>query len=218
MLMFCLFCLGLFSQGEQVAVVGSNHCDFLVTANVDMVCWPPVPPPPDQLSYDDGSPFWLTWSGTYRAVWFGCSDFYSEGGNILGCFIESVDLWFYHHTQYTWDTSDFYLEIWNASPNSGPFYMLSDTMLTALHYAPTSVSFSDPPVSEPSFTCVVNTFISLGGWPSQICDSGDNFTGSPHSMVSDDAIYWEYWLPGEACSFLVSLERTSWGELKSLFQ
>jgi len=217
MLMLAFLCLGLFSRIEQIAVAGNNYCDFMMTANVGIVCWPPVPPPPDQLSYDDGSPFWLTWSGTYRGVWFGCGDFYS-GSMVLGCAIESVEIWFYHHPQYTWDTSDFYFEVYNASPDTGPFYFLSDTMATALHYAPTVISFQDPPLSDVSFSCVVNTIMSSGGWPSLICDSGGNFTGTPHSMVSDDAAYWEYWVPGEACSFLVSLERNSWGQLKSLFQ
>ena len=35
----------------------------------------PVVQNSDWLTYDDGTPGWLTWHGTYRGVWFNLNDF-----------------------------------------------------------------------------------------------------------------------------------------------
>ena len=35
----------------------------------------------DWLVYDNGSPNWLTWGGTYRGVWFNIEDFIPGAGD-----------------------------------------------------------------------------------------------------------------------------------------
>ncbi len=191
----------------------SQNCDLLITADVSIASWPPIPPPPDEFAYHDGAPFWLSWSGKYRGTWFNVFDFTTAS---LGCQVDGAELWFYHHVSYPWDTSDFYLEIWEGDIDF-PYNQLESNLETASHYAPVICSFSSIPIADHFFWIIVDTEMSNGGWPSSIGDSGLNFTGENRSFVSEDFIIWEPWNSNEACSFLVPLDRHSWGQLKSLF-
>ncbi len=193
----------------------NSDCDLLITADVALACWPPVPPPPDELTYHDGNPFWLSWSGRYRATWFSTFDFTTT---CLGCTIEGAELWFYHHIEYPWDTSDFYLELWEGDIDH-PTSQLESNLLVASHYAPVMHSFSSSPMVDYCFWIIVNTELSTGGWPSNLVDSGSNFTGETRSFVTDDEQFfiWEPWTSDEECTFLVPIERNSWGRLKTIF-
>lgn len=173
----------------------------------------------DWLVYDNGTPNWLTWGGTYRGTWFNVEDFVPGGG---ACEVEQAELWFYHHTSHPWDTSDVYIELWNGD-NMGPTAQLDQTMKTAIHYAPIYVDYNPIITTEGNFWCLANTEMSAGGWPSIL---GDGAQGTVfHSFYSDDFIVWEPWDIGGACNYFVSIygeipmsfDNTTWGSLKATF-
>ncbi len=173
----------------------------------------------DWLVYDDGSPAWLTWGGTYRGVWFNIEDFIPGGGNGQ---LEESEFWFYHSADRPWDSSDVYLEIWNGDA-MGPTAQLDQTMVTAIHYAPVYAEYDPQVAVEDNFWALANTEMSAGGWPSIL---GDGAQGSIfHSFYSDDFIVWEPWDIGGACNYFVSVawnpadafDNTTWGSLKATF-
>lgn len=69
--------------------------DFLIRAEVKRSIVPPQPA--EMLVYDDGTPVWFSWAGTYRAVWFDLDDFIPDPINysLLG-----TEMWFYHHIEF----------------------------------------------------------------------------------------------------------------------
>jgi len=174
----------------------------------------------DWLVYDDGSPNWLTWGGTYRGVWFNTQDFNPGWG---GGDVDQAELWFYHHSSYPWDTSDVYVELWNGDA-MGPTAQLDQTMKTAIHYAPIYVTYSPVVAVEQNFWILANTEMSAGGWPAVL---GDGAQGTIfHSFFSDDFIVWEPWDIGGACNYFISasftadpgaFDNTTWGALKTTF-
>lgn len=168
------------------------------------------------LTYFNGTPHWLTWAGMYRGTWFNTEDFLpgSTGG-----VIEEMEYWFYEHASYPWDTDQFYSEVWNGD-QTGPGVLLTQGVVTALHYAPAYHSINPGVVTEVNFWCLVNTEMSAGGWPSILGDysmPGD----AGHSFFSDDLMVWEPW--GEmgeyyiVAIFELSLDPTTWGSMKALF-
>ncbi|HOP26885.1 MAG TPA: hypothetical protein PK991_05980 [Candidatus Sabulitectum sp.] len=170
----------------------------------------------DWLYYDNGSPEWLSWDGTYRGVWFNINDFVPGGGSGP---VPQCEFWFYHHSSYPWDTSDVSLELWNGGVE-GPQVLLAEDMVTALHYSPVYADFS-PAVAEPEFWALANTELSAGGWPSIL---GDGAQGTVyHSFFSDDFISWEPWDIDGACNYFVSaqmgesLAETTWAGIKAVF-
>jgi hypothetical protein len=174
------------------------------------------------LQYDDGTAHWLTWQGTYRGVWFNVEDFIPGAT----CFpVEAAELWFYHHSNYSWDTSDTIIELWNGDYASGPDTLLSSSQITAVHFAPVYAEYEPAITADADFWCIQNTELSSGGWPSIL---GDNMQGTVnHSFLSDDFIIWEPWeVSGGVCNYFIritddwdptSLERTTWGEVKTSF-
>ncbi|PIE52728.1 hypothetical protein CSA37_04725 [Candidatus Fermentibacteria bacterium] len=175
----------------------------------------------DWLNYDDGSPKWLTWGGKYRGTWFNVQDFFPSETN---GWLEQSRLWFYHHASYPWDTSDFYVEIWNGDVSS-PMTQLDQQTATALHYAPVYVDYSHLDV-EQNFWCLANTELSSGGWPSILGDGQNpDPSGIDHSYFSDDFIVWEPWNINGACFYFIAvnwnepnaLDNTTWGSLKATF-
>jgi len=171
----------------------------------------------EDLSYFNGTPHWLTWSGMYRGTWFNTEDFMpgSTGYNV-----DCAEYWFYESTNTDpWDTDEFYSEVWNGD-QTGPEVLLAQAVVTALHYSPCSHIINPSIETEQHFWFLVNTEMSAGGWPSILGDysmPGD----AGHSFYSDDFIIWESW--GElgefaiAEAFLGSFESTTWGSLKALF-
>ncbi|MCK5842733.1 MAG: hypothetical protein KAH31_11220 [Candidatus Sabulitectum sp.] len=169
------------------------------------------------LSYDDGTAAWITWSGTYRGVWFNTEDFVPGNPDI---WLEQVEFWFYHTM--CWDYSHFFCEIWNGDV-TGPEIQLLQTWTHALHYCPTIVDISPALLPETNFWCIINTELSSGGWPSPLGD------GTPstivHSFLSDDFVTWEPWTPptGTSDYFIrvnvgfLNLDATTWGSLKATF-
>ena len=208
--LFITIILFLFSESASF----NQNCDFFITADVAIVVYPPIPPPLDELTYHDGTPYWLSWEGKYRGTWFNVNEFEPTH---LGCQIEGAELWFYHHVGYPWDTSDFYLELWEGN-TIAPVNQLESNLVTASHYTPVLCSFSSSHWVNSGFWLFINTEMSNGGWPSILGDSGPNFTGSARSFVSSDFIIWEPWSSFEASTYLLSLEQDSWGQLKSLFK
>lgn len=174
----------------------------------------------DWLRYDNGTPGWLTYEGIYKGVWFDLEDFvpgWSGGATLL-----ETETWFYHSSQFPWDTSDFYSEIWNGDPQS-PLFQLDQTRLTAIHYAPVYAVYSTPVMVNNNFWALANTELSSGGWPSIISD--DTNSEVAHSFFTNDFILWEPWIPGDGQSnyfiavspALWSLNATTWGGLKAAF-
>jgi len=195
-------------------VFWSNPCDFFIRADVNVYVQPPWPSP-DVLQYDDESAYWLTWSGMYRGTHFQAEEFCSYQ---LGCEVQGLEFWFYHHPDYPWDTSSFYAELWTGDL-WGPVFQDGEDSLIATHYAPVTTSYSPPIWSEESgFWGLVNTEMSAGGWPSLLSDNTPNFLGQARSFYSEDMIIWEPWSPGASCSFLLSTESASWGWIKGLFR
>ena len=171
-----------------------------------------VPSSLGSLSYDDGSAFWLSWSGKYRGVWFNTADFLASGPWPA----DNSEYWFYHHTIYPWDTSSFYSELYNGD-SSGPAALLDQTSVTATHYAAVYANYASPIICEEQFWAVVNTVMSSGGWPSIL---GDSTYTADHSFFTDDYIVWVPWGLGD---FLIrsngggSLTCATWAEIKTLF-
>ena len=173
----------------------------------------------DILQYDDGSSYWLTWSGTYRGTWFVLEDFpYPYPWHTT-----SSELWFYHHSSYPWDTSSFYCELWNGG-YVGPGTQLDQESVTAIHYAP-CYAYHDCILCEDEFWVFANTEMSSGGWPSVLGDNTPGWTGTSHSYFSDDFVVWEPWLTQGPISndFIIrsrynaGLEPATWGSIKTLF-
>ncbi len=172
----------------------------------------------DWLQYDDGTAQWLTWGGMYRGVWFNTEDFI-PGETSAG--IEESEFWFFHHSSYPWDTSDFYAEIWNGDAMM-PTVQLDQTMVTATHYAPVGVVYAAPGLSaEGNFWGLANTEMSAGGWPAILGDAAP----VGHSFNSDDFIVWEPWAYGDYFVRIsavipdttLALDNTTWGSLKVAF-
>jgi hypothetical protein len=170
----------------------------------------------DWLQYDDGTPAWFTWGGTYRGTWFNVQDFVPGA---IGATIQQSEFWFYHHSSYPWDTSDVYLEIWNGGA-SAPVTQLDKTQAVAAHYAAVTTTYATPLVGEQNFWALANTEMSSGGWPSCLGDS----TAGTHSFYSSDFIIWEPW--GEVGDYLIrvyaevtpsALSGVTWGALKAAF-
>ncbi|MCK5786924.1 MAG: hypothetical protein KAH54_10265, partial [Candidatus Sabulitectum sp.] len=151
----------------------------------------------------------------YRGVWFNIEDFVP---GMSSCAVEQSEFWFYHHASYPWDTSDVYLEIWNGD-SMAPTTQLDQTMVTAIHYAPTFACYSPIVEAEANFWGLVNTEMSAGGWPATLGDG----TPGVHSFFSDDFIVWEPW--GDMGDYFVRvfgwppwfLGNTTWGSLKATF-
>ena len=167
-----------------------------------------IPGTDASLQYDDGSAYWLTWNGTYRGVWFNTADF---AGYPVPFEAVNTEFWFYHHLTYPWDTASFYAELYNGDDVYGPVTQLDQTSVTAAHYAAVYANYPTPINCESSFWVIENTEMSGGGWPSLLSDNTPN-TWADHSFYSDDFIVWEPWVPST-----VGLARTTWGELKTLF-
>lgn len=207
-LIIALFCVAVF------AGVASDEGDFLITADV-LFCTEPYPPvtPPDVITYDDGSAYWITWEGQYRGVYFLPDEFYYPH---LGCLVEGAEFWFYHHTSYPWDTSQFYSELWEGDL-LGPMTNLHSFEVTATHYSAVTDEFPPDIWGIWGFWIIENTELSAGGWPSLLGDNSPNFTGEPRSFSSIDFIIWEPWLSGEASVNMESISKCSWGAIKTLF-
>jgi hypothetical protein len=175
----------------------------------------------DYLQYDDGSPSWLTWAGTYRGVWFNTDDFLPGQD---GFALDFTEYWMYHHTSYPWDTSDFYAEVWNGD-YMGPLVELDSQVVTGLHYTPVYANYSPQIVAEVDFWGIVNTEMSAGGWPALMGDATP--PAVDHSYYSDDFIVWEPWSDGtntgdllvrcEGDFILGALDNVTWGSIKSIF-
>lgn len=172
------------------------------------------------LQYDNGTPNWVYWSGTYRGVWFNTEDFYP-----WPCFIsvESIELWFYHHSSYPWDTSTTEIQLWTGNQSS-PVSIIDAVEATAIHYAPIYVSMSPTPYVPSNFWTIQSTVpYSTGGWPSPLLDAGEA-TGPVHSFYFDtDMMPIPMTLGGKYTNYFfristsTSLERLTWGSLKTVF-
>lgn len=166
----------------------------------------------DLLQYDDGTAYWLTWSGLYRGVWWDLEDFCP---GMPGCNVCEMEYWFYHHASYPWDTSAFYAELCDGTPVA-PTAEVWNESVTAVHYAPCHAQPDDVFVYD-NFWSLVNTEMSAGGWPSLL---GDNTPQSvSHSFFSDDFVEWQPWIMGGATAndFFVrigiglKLTESTWG-------
>jgi hypothetical protein len=175
-------------------------------------------PTDDHLTYFDGTAWWLSWEGTYRGTWFNTEDFYGYPTTFL---LSEMEMWFYHHSSYPWDTSDVYFEVYNGD-QMAPVTQLDQTMVTATHYQAVLLEYYPGIVCEQNFWLIANTELSSGGWPAVLGDNTPNTTD--HSFASDDFIVWEPWIiQGPTandywiqCTSL-ALEVTTWGAVKALF-
>ncbi len=171
----------------------------------------------DWLRYDNGTPLWAPWKGTYRGVWFNLQDFFPS---YQSAHIGTSEMWFYHFSEKPWDTSDVYFELWNGDA-TGPTTRIDQTLVTAVHFAPVYASYDPGFLVSQHFWCIANTEASTGGWPSLLSDGMGGTIY--HSFYSDDFIAWEPWDIGGACNFFISvlpslsLEATTWGSIKSVF-
>ena len=177
----------------------------------------------DAFQYDDGSAYWLTWDGLYRATWFDAEDFIPGAPWVE---LHVLEFWFYHHSSYPWDTSAFMAEVWEGGV-SMPADSIDANSVTAIHYAPCYVDYGWPGPGielDSQWWIIVNAEMSSGGWPSLL---GDNTPGtSNHSFFSDDFSFWQPWiLQGPTANDLfircwgyLGLEPTTWGSIKTLFQ
>lgn len=187
--------------------------DFLIRAEVWHYTGPPLPP--DILSYDDGCPSWITWAGTYRAVWFGLSDFYTAPYP-YNTQLFSSEMWFYHLSEFPWDTSEFSCELWSGDEGY-PICEIASVSGIAQQYSAVTCQFNEQPYVPEVFWIILNTEQSTGGWPSNISDGTIPSSGTDHSYFSNDFIIWEPWtIQGSTC-YPMKLESQSWGSLKNLF-
>lgn len=173
----------------------------------------------DWLAYDDGTPFWVFAGITYRGVWFNVEDF--TPGMDAASVLES-EMWFYHHSNQPWDTSDAYIEIWNGDAMA-PTDQLDQTMVTAVHYQPQYGDYSAAPiVTEANFWCIGNFEMSSNGTPSSLADQDQGIL-SEHSFQSDDFIVWE--LNNKAVNYMTrvyadlsgAFSNTTWASVKATF-
>ncbi len=172
------------------------------------------------LQYDDGSAYWLTWTGLYKGVWFNIDDF----GQGLMWVAEQSQLWFYHHPSYSWDTSSFYCELYNGDQSGPvPVSLMDQTSMAAIHYQPVYTYHWPAPQCGPDFWIVVNSEMSSGGWPSLLSDGSTRPVA--HSFHSDDFEVWEPWLSAtQKCDYMIrstgwqtALESATWGSIKAIF-
>lgn len=171
----------------------------------------------DFLQYDDGSAYWLTWSGQYRGVWFHLEDFL-PGGSIGIC---GIQYWFYHHASYPWDTASFMSELYQGT-SEAPSILLYEESVTAIHYTP---CFADPDDVWVYQDCWIleDTEMSSGGWPSMLGDNSPQVVS--HSFFSDDFIVWEPWIiSGSTANDLLvrataglGLASMTWGAVKAIY-
>jgi len=167
------------------------------------------------LQYDDGTPQWLTWGGMYRGTWFNPDDFLPDND---GFYLEMMEWWFYQSPNTDpWDTCDFYAQIWTGDQN-GPLVLLDSQLMTAIHGMPVYTYYDPPLWIEDQFWAIASTELSAGGWPSVLADG----TSSQHSFFSDDFMVWECWDLGDYFirahgAYALTLDATTWGELKALF-
>jgi hypothetical protein len=170
----------------------------------------------DELTYYNGTANWFTWAGMYKGTWFNTQDFMPGS---TGYLMNHVEYWFYEHSNYPWDTDQFFSEVWNGE-HTGPQSFLLQNVVTAFHFAPCYHVIIPDLLTEQHFWCVINTEMSDGGWPSILGDwsmPGD----AGHSFHSDDFVVWESF--GDYGEFAimaerwVSIETTTWGSLKALF-
>jgi hypothetical protein len=171
----------------------------------------------DWLRYDDGTKHWYCWPGKYRGVWFNVHDFNSGA---TGFTLEKTEVWFGHHSERPWDTSDVYIEIWNGD-SSAPGTQLKQTKVVAQHGTPMVLDYTL--TTEQNFWVLVNTELSAGQWPSSYSDNTKP-TGSGHSYFSADLVVWEPWstVAGDFImaaygEFVLALDNTTWGSLKATF-
>ncbi len=196
----CFFNLSFASDG-----------DFFLRAEMRKSAVPPPAPLP--MVYDDGTPAWLTWSGNYRAVWFDPCDFVMEPP--INYYLTSIEMWFFHDSNYPWDTSSFSCEIWTGDILC-PVSLFESQYCTAQHYSPVSYQTENLFYVDYCFWTVLDFTQSVGGWPSLICDATPSSSLS-HSFVSDDFIIWEPWTVEQSSSYSLDFPTLSWGTLKTLF-
>ena len=177
-------------------------------------------PSSSDLTYFDGTAWWLSWDGLYRGTWFHMQDFYPSPVDFE---LRQSEMWFYHHASYPWDTSEVWFEVFNGD-QMAPVEQLDRTLVTAAHYSAVEVDYGAMFFTEPDFWLIANTEVSSGGWPSILGDSTPNETD--HSFHSDDFIVWEpwviqgptandYWIQAEGP--LPGFESATWGAVKTLF-
>ncbi len=165
-----------------------------------------------ELSYDDNTAYWLSWSGLYRGVWFHPEDF-----GFSGWVATHSELWFYHHSSYPWDTSSFYSLLYDGG-SSGPAMLFDQTSVTALHYAPCMVTLTPSVYFNDDFWVLMSSEMSSGGWPSILEDYSAGATD--HSFQSDDFSAWE---PSPHGDYFIrsvwynGLGSETWGAIKTLF-
>ena len=171
----------------------------------------------DQLTYFNGSPQWVSWDGVYRGTWFNTEDFVagSPGFGVI-----DVEYWFYESPNADpWDTDNFYSEVWNGG-QSGPQVRLAQSIATASHYAPCFHCFDPSLGVEQNFWALINTEMSVGGWPSILGD--DSTPGDAGHSFYLDGVALEIWELGEYYIGVsgwpnYSLGAITWGSLKALY-
>ena len=183
--------------------------DFFIRAEVQQSAVPP--PPPEILAYDDGNAFWFSWAGTYRAVWFDLYDFVVP----TNYQVHGAEMWFYHHSEYPWDTGSFLCEVW-LGDLMGPIEKIASEACIAQQYSSVYCQFDWQPYYPEQFWILLDMSESVGGWPSVVCDN-TGYANEGHSYFSNDFIVWEPWIIQESSCFPLSYESCSWGNLKTLF-
>ncbi len=171
-----------------------------------------VPNTDATLSYDDGTAYWINWSGLYKGVWFHLADF-----GINSWTTTQSELWFYHHSYYPWDTGSFYCELLSGD-GLGPVTDIDQTSLTALHYAPCYASYDSSIPLSSDFWIVANSELSSGGWPSLLGDGSPRTP--PRSFTSSEFIVWTPWTNGDflvRSGWNVALDSETWGAIKTLY-
>jgi len=176
----------------------------------------------DYLQYDDGSPCWLTWEGTFRGVWFNFDDFVP---GMVWNWVVFTEFWMYHDVSYPWDVSDFYAEVWNGG-ETGPTGFVDDDLILALHYAPVFANYNKYIGYCYGFWVIEDSHLSSGGWPSLLGDATP--PAIDHSFYSDDFSIWTPWSDGTTTGdYLIrtevryqynpALQRITWGSIKAVF-
>jgi hypothetical protein len=212
--MKCMMFLLVLLAAGAIAGGGSIRLEAPVICETDAV-----------LQYDDGTAYWLTWSGLYRGVWFDVTDFDPSGSGFAASYTE---YWFYHSPAAPWDAASFYAELWNGGA-TGPVAQLNQISLIATHFAPVFANYSPVIETEANFWGLVNNSLSSGSWPTVFGDGSPNPTS--HSFYSDDFIIWEPWIidkDATACDYFIraggtiigsgALEPGSWGSIKGLYR
>ena len=163
-----------------------------------------------ELLYDDGTPVWINYGGA--SVWFHLEDFVPPATTVQ---LTQVEMWFYHDSSYPWDTSEFYLEIWSGDNETFMVEQLYQSLQNAVHYSPVFIDVSQENlVTDLDFWIWENTEFSSSGCPSTILDASPPVV--PHSCGNGGWIT-EGDLLIRCFADEMSLESTSWGELKTIF-